>query len=55
MKYSSNQVGLLPFLISGMLLLNGMPGGIYWIVPGFVLCLVKAFLDAWVLLVEINR
>jgi hypothetical protein len=30
-------------------------GGLYWLVPGVVLCLVVAVLDAWVLLIEILR
>jgi modulator of FtsH protease len=29
--------------------------GIFWIVPAIVFSFIKAVLDAWVLLVEINR
>ncbi|HEU4397243.1 MAG TPA: hypothetical protein VFU54_05320 [Actinomycetota bacterium] len=29
--------------------------GLYWLVPGVVLCLVVAVFDAWVLLIEILR
>jgi hypothetical protein len=30
-------------------------GGLYWLVPATLLCLARAILDSWVLLVEINR
>ena len=30
-------------------------GGLYWLVPAIVISFIKAILDAWVLLVEINR
>ena len=29
--------------------------GLYWLVPAVIFSLLKALLDAWVLLVEINR
>jgi modulator of FtsH protease len=49
------QLAVLPFLVAGVSLLVGAGGGLYWLVPGVVLCLVVAVLDAWVLLVEILR
>jgi hypothetical protein len=42
-------------LFAGVSLLLGAGGGLYWLVPGIVLCLVVAVLDAWVLLIEILR
>ena len=49
------QVAVLPLLAAGVSLLVGAGGGLYWRVPGIVLCLVVAVLDAWVLLIEILR
>jgi hypothetical protein len=34
---------------------SARPGGLYWLVPATLLCIVRAILDSWVLLVEINR
>ena len=49
------QGAVLPLLIAAVSLLLLTRGGLYWLVPGIVLCLVVAVLDAWVLLVEILR
>ena len=49
------QVAVLPLLVGGVSLLIGAGGGLYWLVPGVLLCLLVAVLDAWVLLVEILR
>jgi hypothetical protein len=49
------QLAVVPFLAAGVSLLLCGGGGLYWLVPGVVLCLVVAVLDAWVLLVEILR
>jgi hypothetical protein len=49
------QVAVLPLLVAGLSLLLGAGGGLYWLVPGVLLCLVVAVLDAWVLLIEILR
>jgi modulator of FtsH protease len=45
----------LPYLIAGGLLLAGASSGLYWLAAAFILSTAKAVLDAWVLLVEINR
>lgn len=37
------------------IVLSSGSGGLYWIVPAIIFSFVKAILDAWVLLVEINR
>jgi hypothetical protein len=49
------QTAVLPLLVAGVSLLLGAGGGLYWLVPGVVFCLVIAVLDAWVLLIEIVR
>jgi hypothetical protein len=50
-----NQLAVLPYLIGGISILVYGEKGIYWIVPGIILSFIKAMIDAWVLLVEINR
>lgn len=49
------QFSVLPYIVSGILMLTGDINGTYWLVPGFIFSFIKAVLDAWVLLVEINR
>ena len=49
------QAAILPLMICGVSLLFRAGGGLYWLVPGILLCLLVAVLDAWVLLVEILR
>ena len=50
-----NQLSVLPYLVAGIVILIYGENGIYWIVPGIILSFIKAVIDAWVLLVEINR
>jgi modulator of FtsH protease len=50
-----NQVATLLLVVSGVLILTIGASGVYWLVPGFILCILAALLDAWVLLIEINR
>ena len=49
------QVVNLPFIAAGALLVQGSPGGMYWLVPGFLLSLISGVIEAWILLVEILR
>jgi hypothetical protein len=49
------QAAVLPLPVAGVSLLLGAGGGLYWLVPGVLLCLVVAVLNAWVLLIEILR
>jgi len=51
----TSQVPLLPFAVSGVLLIFGDPHALYWLVPGTVLSFSAGVLSAWVLLVEILR
>jgi modulator of FtsH protease len=50
-----NQVAIIPYIIAGgYILLYGL-AGLYVLVLAILLSAVKALMDAWVLLVEINR
>jgi hypothetical protein len=48
-------VAVLLYAIAGVTLAAGTGGGLYWLVPAMLLCICRALLDSWVLLVEINR
>jgi hypothetical protein len=50
-----NQLSVLPYLVAAVTILLYGENGIYWIVPGIIFSFIKAIIDAWVLLVEINR
>lgn len=50
-----NQFSVLPYVIGGFAMLIYGEKGMYWIVLGIILSFIKAIIDAWVLLVEINR
>jgi hypothetical protein len=49
------QFSVLPYLVSGVALICCGFTGLYWLIPGVVFSFIKAVLDGWVLLVEINR
>jgi hypothetical protein len=51
----AGQLAILPFLVAGVLIVARMDWGLYWIVPGAILCVAVALMDSWVLLIEINR
>jgi hypothetical protein len=50
-----DQAAVLPYLVAAIFLLAGCNYGLYWIVAAFLLSIIKAITDAWVLLIEINR
>ncbi len=50
-----SQLASLPYVIAGILVLVIGASGLYWLVPSVIFSFLKAILDAWVLLVEINR
>jgi hypothetical protein len=50
-----NQVATLPYLIGAAVLLAAGNTGMYWIAYAIILSFIKGVVDAWVLLVEINR
>lgn len=44
-----------PYVIAGVLLLIASAAALYWLAAAIILSYLKAFMDAWVLLVEVNR
>ena len=54
-NFVMNQVTVLPYIIAGIALLTSGIHGLYWVVPGVLFSLIKALLDAWVLLIEVHR
>jgi len=50
-----SQIAVIPYFIGGIELLTSGECGFYWFVPAIIFSFLKAVLDAWVLLVEINR
>lgn len=55
MRVVLSEAASLPFIVAGALLVLGRASGLYWLVPGTVLSFAVGVLDAWVLLVEIQR
>jgi hypothetical protein len=49
------QAQSLPFVIAGVLLILGLPGGLYWTVPGLAFAILGGIINTWVLLIEILR
>jgi hypothetical protein len=49
------QVATIPYIVGGVVILTAGDVGLYWIVPAVIFSFLKAIIDAWVLLVEINR
>lgn len=49
------QLTSLPFVIAGIVLVVSGTAGLYVVVPGVIFCLFAGVMNAWVLLVEINR
>ncbi len=49
------QAATLPFVVAGVSLVFGWEHGLVWIVPGTIGSFVSGVLNAWVLLVEIQR
>ena len=55
MRVVSSSLGLLPLAIGGVSTVLRAGGGLYWLAPGVILSFAAALLDAWVLLIEIQR
>jgi hypothetical protein len=51
----THQMGTIPLVVCGVSLLTGVGGGLYWLAAGALLSFISASLNAWVLLVEIQR
>ncbi|HTZ01124.1 MAG TPA: hypothetical protein VMC05_02240 [Xanthobacteraceae bacterium] len=49
------QAAVLPYLIGAVMILAGAGSGLYWLAAAIIFSLFTAFIEAWVLLVEINR
>ena len=50
-----DQITTIPYIIAGIAVLSQGEGGLYWLVPATMFSFIKSIMDAWVLLVEINR
>ena len=50
-----SQIAALAFVIAGVVFLSLGSNGFYWIVAATLLSFLAAFIDAWILLIEINR
>jgi hypothetical protein len=50
-----DQLVVLPYIIGGITVLAQGVSGFYWLVPAILFSFIKAMINAWVLLVEINR
>jgi L-asparagine transporter-like permease len=50
-----SQVAALSFVIAGIVLLTLGTSGLYWVVAATLLSFLAAFIDAWILIIEINR
>jgi hypothetical protein len=49
------QLSAIPVVAAGVSLFLGFGGGLYWLVPATILSFIAALIDAWVLLIEIQR
>lgn len=50
-----DQAATLFYVVSGVVMTIGGEGGLHWMVAPVLLSIIKAVIDAWVLMVEINR
>ncbi len=50
-----NQAALILYVASGIVILSAGKVGLYLLVPAIIASFIKAALDAWVLMIEINR
>jgi modulator of FtsH protease len=51
----AHQMGSVPLVAAGVTLMLGEGGGLYWLAAGAVLSFCAGIINAWVLLVEIQR
>jgi len=49
------QAALLPYVVAGLVMLTAGAEGVYFLVLAVLFSFVKAIIDAWVLVIEINR
>jgi len=55
LRAALSQCATVPFWVAGIALLAGLPGALYWLMPGFVFSFAAGIVGAWVLLVEVRR
>jgi hypothetical protein len=55
LQVALGQAATAPFLVAAATLLADAGGGLSWLAPGVALALTAALVDAWVLLIEIQR
>ncbi len=49
------QAATVPFIVGALAVIAQTGGGLYWVAPGVIFAFVAALLDAWVLVIEIQR
>jgi len=54
-RIAQTHLASIPFFVAAICLLFGSPAGLYWLVPGFLLSFLAGVMNAWILLIEINR
>lgn len=54
-RMALSQIAALLFVIAGIAILSCGADGAFWLVPAMISTYLVAMLDAWVLLIEINR
>jgi hypothetical protein len=54
-RIAQTHLGSIPLFVAAIYLLAGSPAGLYWLVPGFLLSFLAGVMNAWILLIEINR
>ena len=50
-----SQLAILPYIVGACVSMLYGNAGIYWLIPAIIFSFMKSLLDAWVLLIEINR
>jgi modulator of FtsH protease len=54
-RFILTQMSSIPVLVSAVLIQQGAPNAVAWMVPGIIASLIATVINAWVLLVEIVR
>ncbi len=54
-RIAQTHLGSVPLFVASIYLLEGSSTGLYWLVPGFLLSFLAGVINAWILLIEINR
>jgi hypothetical protein len=54
-RIAQTQLASISLTVAAILLFQGWPAGLFWLVPGFIFSFVAGVANAWVLLIEILR